>query len=69
MLYVLIWQATVAKASSERLALSEVEGSRTAKKPVIVEPEEIEVVSVETASEPDMPEVFDYEQMREDYGW
>lgn len=40
-----------------------------AKKPVIVEPEEIEVVSVETASEPDMPEVFDYEQMREDYGW
>jgi putative transposase len=39
------------------------------KKPVIVESEEIEVVSVETASEPDMPEVFDYEQMREDYGW
>nr|WP_242031792.1 MULTISPECIES: Mu transposase C-terminal domain-containing protein [Aphanizomenon] len=39
------------------------------KKPVIVEFEEIEVVSVETASEPDMPEVFDYEQMREDYGW
>ncbi len=40
-----------------------------AKKPVIVEPEEIEVASVESASEPDMPEVFDYEQMREDYGW
>ena len=62
-------QVVVEKASSERLALNEVEGSRTAKKPVIVEPEEIEVVSVETASEPDMPEVFDYEQMREDYGW
>ncbi len=51
----------VEKASSER--------SRTVKKPVIVEPEDIEVVSVETATEPDMPEVFDYEQMREDYGW
>ncbi|MCM0593172.1 MAG: Mu transposase C-terminal domain-containing protein [Gloeotrichia echinulata DVL01] len=55
-------QAVVQKASSER--------SRTAKKTVIVEPvEEIEVASVESASEPDMPEVFDYEQMREDYGW
>ena len=40
-----------------------------AKKPVPVEAEEIEVASVESASEPDMPEVFDYEQMREDYGW
>jgi putative transposase len=36
---------------------------------VIVEPEKIEVASVESASLPDMPEVFDYEQMREDYGW
>jgi len=40
-----------------------------AKKPVIVEPQEIEVTSVENSSAPDMPEVFDYEQMREDYGW
>ncbi|WP_233455549.1 MULTISPECIES: Mu transposase C-terminal domain-containing protein [Nostocales] len=62
-------QIVVEKASSERLALSEVEGSRTVKKPVIVEPEEIEVASVESSSQPDMPEVFDYEQMREDYGW
>ncbi|WP_228036771.1 Mu transposase C-terminal domain-containing protein [Cuspidothrix issatschenkoi] len=54
-------QVVVEKASSER--------SRTAKKPVIVEPEEIEVVSVESSSDTDMPEVFDYEQMREDYGW
>ncbi|MEI6443364.1 MAG: hypothetical protein WCO29_09635 [Nostocales cyanobacterium ELA583] len=62
-------QVVVEKASSERLSLtcaersrgSEVEGTRTAKKPVIVKPEEIEVVSVETASEPDMPEVFDYD--------
>ncbi|PPJ64037.1 Mu transposase C-terminal domain-containing protein [Cuspidothrix issatschenkoi] len=54
-------QVVVEKASSER--------SRTAKKPVIVEPEEIEVASVESSSDTDMPEVFDYEQMREDYGW
>jgi putative transposase len=54
-------QVVVEKASSER--------SQTVKKPVIVEPEEIEVASVESSSEPDMPEVFDYEQMREDYGW
>lgn len=41
-----------------------------AKKPAPVEPEEeIEVASVESVSEPEMPEVFDYEQMREDYGW
>jgi putative transposase len=40
-----------------------------AKKTVIVEPEEIEVASVESSSAPDMPEVFDYGQMREDYGW
>ncbi|WP_414548514.1 Mu transposase C-terminal domain-containing protein [Anabaena sp. CCY 0017] len=41
-----------------------------AKKPVPVEPvEEIEEVSVESSQEADMPEVFDYEQMREDYGW
>ena len=41
-----------------------------AKKPVPVEPvEDIEEVSVESSQEADMPEVFDYEQMREDYGW
>ncbi|HEY9803841.1 MAG TPA: Mu transposase C-terminal domain-containing protein [Leptolyngbyaceae cyanobacterium] len=41
-----------------------------AKKPVPVEPEEeIEVASVDSESEYQMPEVFDYEQMREDYGW
>nr|WP_268964653.1 Mu transposase C-terminal domain-containing protein [Nostoc sp. CMAA1605] len=41
-----------------------------AKKPVPVEPEEeIEVASVESEPEYQMPEVFDYEQMREDYGW
>lgn len=41
-----------------------------AKQPVPVEPVEgIEVASVKSSQEPDMPEVFDYEQMREDYGW
>jgi putative transposase len=41
-----------------------------AKKPVPVEPEEeIEVASVDSEPEYQMPEVFDYEQMREDYGW
>jgi putative transposase len=47
-----------------------VEKAKKPKKPVVIEPEEeMEIESVETASEPDMPEVFDYEQMREDYGW
>lgn len=41
-----------------------------AKKPVPVKPEEeIEVASVDSEPEYQMPEVFDYEQMREDYGW
>jgi len=39
-----------------------------AKKPLLVEPE-AEVVFIESQSEPEMPEVFDYEQMRDDYGW
>jgi putative transposase len=41
-----------------------------AKQPLAVEPEEeIEVASVDSEPEYQMPEVFDYEQMREDYGW
>ncbi|MEI2577495.1 Mu transposase C-terminal domain-containing protein [Scytonema sp. PRP1] len=41
-----------------------------AKQPLTVEPEEeIEVASVDSQAEYQMPEVFDYEQMREDYGW
>ena len=42
---------------------------RKAKQPVSMEPEPAEVVSNHSESEPEMPEVFDYEQMREDYGW
>jgi len=27
------------------------------------------VTSIQAESEPELPEVFDYEQLREDYGW
>jgi putative transposase len=40
-----------------------------AKQPLPVEPEEMEVASIESEAEYQMPEVFDYEQMRQDYGW
>ncbi len=33
------------------------------------EAEEIDLADIENEPEPEMPEVFDYEQMREDYGW
>ncbi|MEG4199531.1 Mu transposase C-terminal domain-containing protein [Microcoleus sp. Pol12A5] len=42
---------------------------RKAKQPVSMEPEPEEVVSNNSEAEPEMPEVLDYEQMREDYGW
>ncbi|WP_228061785.1 Mu transposase C-terminal domain-containing protein [[Phormidium] sp. LEGE 05292] len=42
---------------------------RKVKQSLPVEPEEIEVASVPNEAEPEMPEVFDYDQMREDYGW
>ncbi|MEG5018119.1 MULTISPECIES: Mu transposase C-terminal domain-containing protein [unclassified Microcoleus] len=42
---------------------------RKAKQPVSMEPEPEEVVSHNTEAEPEMPDVLDYEQMREDYGW
>lgn len=37
--------------------------------PLQKELEEIDILSVEDELQLDMPEVFDYEQMREDYGW
>ncbi|MEH2286359.1 Mu transposase C-terminal domain-containing protein [Nostoc sp.] len=41
-----------------------------AKQPLPLEPEEeVEVASTESEAEYQMPEVFDYEQMREDYGF
>jgi putative transposase len=61
--------ATKKKTKKERQKVEQTVLQK-AKKPVLVEPlEEIEAVSVETQVEPEMPEVFDYEQMREDYGW
>lgn len=42
---------------------------RKVKQSLLVEPEEIEEASVPNEAEPEMPEVFDYDQMREDYGW
>jgi len=42
---------------------------RKAKQPVSMEPEPEEVVSNNSEAEPEMPDVLDYEQMREDYGW
>ncbi len=66
------------KAVSNRSILAEVrereifptpkKTKKEAKQPISVEPEE-ETVSIETQAEPEMPEVLDYEQMREDYGW
>ncbi len=53
----------------ERQKVEQVE-IKKAKHTLPVEPEEaIETASVEVQPEPEMPEVFDYEQMREDYGW
>ena len=42
---------------------------RKVKPQLPVEPEEIEVASIQNEAEPGMPEVFDYDQMRADYGW
>ena len=42
---------------------------RKVKPQLPVEPEEIEVASIRNETEPEMPEVFDYDQMRADYGW
>ncbi|MEP0788961.1 MULTISPECIES: Mu transposase C-terminal domain-containing protein [Cyanophyceae] len=59
---------TQKKTKKERQKAEQVEVKR-AKQPLSVEPEEIEVTSIQSEAEPEMPEVFDYEQMREDYGW
>ncbi len=60
---------TQKKTKKERQKLEQAEVKK-AKQLIPVEPEEsVEVVSIDSETEPDMPEVFDYEQMREDYGW
>ncbi|MBX9254990.1 Mu transposase C-terminal domain-containing protein [Desmonostoc muscorum CCALA 125] len=42
---------------------------KKAKQPSLVEVEQLEIASPQTQEELEMPEVFDYEQMREDYGF
>ncbi|MEP0880966.1 Mu transposase C-terminal domain-containing protein [Trichocoleus sp. ST-U3] len=59
---------TQKKTKKERQKAEQVEVKR-AKQPLSVEPEEIEVTSIQSEAEPEMPEVFDYEQMREEYDW
>lgn len=59
---------TQKKTKKERQKAEQVELQRP-KQPLPIEPEELEAAFVESKDEPEMPEVFDYEQMREDYGW
>ncbi|MBP5974041.1 Mu transposase C-terminal domain-containing protein [Brasilonema sp. CT11] len=57
------------KTKKERQQAEQTEVQK-AKQTIRVEPEEPEMVaSIDTQTEPEMPEVFDYEQMRDDYGW
>lgn len=61
--------STPKKTKKERQKVEQAEVKK-AKQPIPNEPEElVEVVSIDAEPEPEMPEVFDYEQMREDYGW
>jgi putative transposase len=61
--------STPKNTKKERQKVEQAEVKK-AKQPIPNEPEEVvEVVSIDAEPEPEMPEVFDYEQMREDYGW
>ena len=61
--------STAKKTKKERQKVEQAEVKK-AKQSIPNEPEELmEVVSIDAEPEPEMPEVFDYEQMREDYGW
>lgn len=60
---------TQKKTKKERQKVEQAEVKKS-KQLIPVEPEEsVEAVSIDSEPEPEMPEVFDYEQMREDYGW
>ncbi|MEH1907696.1 Mu transposase C-terminal domain-containing protein [Nostoc sp.] len=60
---------TQKKTKKERQKVEQAE-IKKAKQLIAVQPEEVvEVVSIDSEPEPEMPEVFDYEQMREDYGF
>ena len=55
------------KKERQKVEQAEVQGAKQSL-PVELK-EEIEATSIPNQAEPEMPEVFDYEQMREDYGW
>jgi putative transposase len=55
------------KSKKERHKEEQAQVRVQAKQHEPIEPDEVEAASVE--AEPEMPEVFDYEQLREDYGW
>jgi len=60
------------KTKKERQKVEQAELYANQKQPPMVESEnleEIEMSSWVSAPKPGMPEVFDYEQLREDYGW
>jgi putative transposase len=61
---------TQKKTKKERQKSEQAEVQK-AKKPLENKPEaeEIELAAIENEPESEMPEVFDCEQMREDYGW
>lgn len=57
------------KTKKERQKAEQEQLRSSRQKAQIVEPETVEVVSHSAEPEPEMPEVYDYEQLREDYGW
>ena len=59
---------TQKKTKKERQKEEQIE-LKKAQKPIPLEPEEIQQEPIAESSEMETLEVFDYEQMREDYGW
>jgi putative transposase len=59
---------TQKKTKKERQKEEQIE-LKKAQKPISIEPEEIQEEPIAESSEVETLEVFDYEQMREDYGW
>lgn len=59
---------TQKKTKKERQKEEQIE-LKKAQKPIPIEPEQIQEEPIAESSEVETLEVFDYEQMREDYGW
>ena len=57
------------KSKKERRKAEQAALRESAKEVETLEKEIEEVTSIQAESEPELPEVFDYEQLREDYGW